>query len=49
MISCSNQDLNLLLQRLDALVRSSDGEKNIDKIWLNYKILEAELDRLNTE
>lgn len=50
MVSYSTPELHLFLQRLDAFVRSSSSNtKQLEQIWLNYRILEAEIARLHVE
>ena len=43
-----NQELNIFCDRLEALILNY-SEKNRHKIWLNYKILEGEIERIHSE
>lgn len=43
-----NEDLSIFFERLGSLVLNFD-DKNKHKIWLNYKILEGEIEWINTE
>ena len=43
-----NEDLSIFAERLESLILNFT-EKNKSKIWLNYKILEGEIEWINTE
>jgi hypothetical protein len=46
MIGCKNEAVIIFAERLGGSIVNFNT-KNSDKIWLNYKLLEAELERIN--
>lgn len=48
LIDCKNEAVIIFAERLGGSI-ANFNKKNADKIWLNYKLLEAELERINFE
>jgi len=46
--SISSDDINIFAERIETFILTY-SQKNEHKIWLNYKILEAEIERIYIE
>ena len=48
LVGCKNPELKIFAESLDGFIINFD-EKKSHTIWLNYKILEAEIERISAQ